>query len=229
MRLFSNLFGAPNVERMKARRDLDGLLKAMQHQGNDAIRLDAMQAAVDVAAMQLDVLDDAKPRIERVVTALFNLAKNGDPNALGLLVTIVSRQRKVDSVNHNKGMLRSAGQTALATIGEPVVAPLLDLLLHPGIFDSVGEWKGEGRCAQLDLIKVLDDIGSVKAIKPLLSLAIASEDSDFRQAYSVAFMNYYVKYGDELKAMVADCSEDERKFVEAMIGYVQASRRLRST
>jgi HEAT repeat protein len=51
------LFGPPNVEKMKARRDVNGLIKALRYRKDKGVRQAAAEALVKIGAPAVEVLD----------------------------------------------------------------------------------------------------------------------------------------------------------------------------
>jgi HEAT repeat protein len=157
-----SLFGPPNVNKLRSKRNLSGLIKALAWQPQEDIRAAAARALGDIgdarAVMPLTVtLRDPEWSVRHAsAEALTNIP---DARAIPHLLAAISD----DSV-----FVRHAAGTALVKIGEPAVMPLITALK-----DSV-PYKRE--TAAWALGRLHDD----RAVKPLNTVLLKDNDSDAR-------------------------------------------------
>lgn len=160
----------PNVEKLKAKRDVAGLIKALDHR-HPAVRNTAFLALVEVA----DVSD-----VEPLIVALRNpscfgaaaraLGRIGDPRAVGPLVAElggffgteaadalgdIGDPRAVEplvaALDDNWDLLVSSAASALGKIGDPrAVGPLAD---------AMKEWKPRSSIARDAIAEALEKLG----------------------------------------------------------------------
>ncbi len=151
------LFGPPNIEKLKSRKDVPGLIKALGYLKKQKIRTLAAEALGEVGDRQaieplLALLSDENP--DQNIAAISALGKLRASRAVPLLVARL-REKGITS--------RTAELSALLNIGDPAVGPLLDLL---------NETAKETRQA-LILIETIEKIGGQEAtagLQALLSL-----------------------------------------------------------
>ena len=166
MSLFE-LFGPPNVEKLEAKRNVQGLINVLSYQMRDNVR--------QAAAEALGGLKDARA-IEPLIVAALNdsdrqvreaaakaLGQIGDPQAVRTLVTVLNDQRsyvgsfhvrvaaadalgKIGDAQATKALLdvmrcgdnlSLVAATALVQIGASAIGPLLNTLQYP----SEDSWK----------------------------------------------------------------------------------------
>jgi hypothetical protein len=116
------LFGPPNIEKMKQKGDINGLIKVLGYQDDPGIRLGAVNAlgnVNDYRAVQ-PLLLACKDKDEKVrVAAIEALGQMSDERAVSQLIHgLESDDQKV----------RVAVRTSLSRIGEPAVGPLISAL-----------------------------------------------------------------------------------------------------
>jgi HEAT repeat protein len=157
------LFGPPNVEKMKAKKDVEGLIKALSHEKSFVIRWPASVALGDIgdprAVGPLIVLLKDADSIMRS-SAAESLGKIGDTRSVEPLIAALQ-----DKDSH----VREAASEALGKIGEPAVKPLVAALKDADV--RVSEKAAE----------LLGKIGE-PAVEPLIaSLKGADSDSNVRE------------------------------------------------
>ncbi|MDH5770696.1 MAG: HEAT repeat domain-containing protein, partial [Candidatus Bathyarchaeota archaeon] len=148
MGIFDKLF-KPNIEEMKAKRDVDGLVKAIKHRDVD-IRLGAIFELGEIGDRRAveplcEVVSDKKPSYARGA-ACIALGKIGDARAVKPLISFV----KLGSSDPKYAT------EALAKIGEPSVEPLIEALPIC--------WKK----AKQRIAEALGEIGDKRAVEPLI-------------------------------------------------------------
>lgn len=174
------LFGPPNIEKLKEKRDLDGLLKALTHK-DAATRRKAVEALGDLGDYRsvgalTDALGDEDADVRQA--ARETLRKFGDEPLEFLLTTLregddaqrvraawtlgeLGDARAVDSLiaafkDKNADVWKAAA-AALFKFGEAAVDPLIAAL------------KGDDRLTRLPSATVLGEIGDSRAVKPLIA------------------------------------------------------------
>jgi HEAT repeat protein len=175
------LFGPPNIGQMEARRDVQGLIKALGFK-DAAIRRAAAEAlaplkdpdAVEPLAVLLDDESVAVRRAAaaalaergglRVVEPLIRALENTDAEVRSIASTAVFRRLMADTDTDT----RRATATALGRIGAPEgVGPLLKAV------------KDADEGVRVAAIKALAAIGDVQAVLPLV-LVVAREENRAR-------------------------------------------------
>jgi len=150
------LFGPPNVDRMRDRGDVEGLIETLGYQKDPEVR--------KAAAAALGRIGDVRA-VEPLVAALQDeddwvggqaalaLGSTGDPRAVSPLIA---------ALREGQRLTRSAAADALGSIGDArAVGPLIDAL-------------GDSP-ADMYAAKALGEIGDARAVGPLIS---ALEDGD---------------------------------------------------
>ena len=161
------LFGPPNIEKMKARRDVKALIQALGYKKDYMIR--------DAAAKSLGELGDPRA-VQPLIAALRDesllvrctaaqaLGWIGDPRAAGALITALD-----DSVID----VQEYAAEALVKIGSPAVDALIAALST-----SQGSVKEH-------VAKILGMIGDIRAAEPLIA-ALKAQSSSVRRAAAIA-------------------------------------------
>jgi len=116
------LFGKPNIKRLKDRRDIGGLLKALDYKKDDNIRSQAAEALGSLrekSAVEplLNLLEHESFKNSDAIIS--SLGKIGDDRAVAPLIQRIRRQKAISSPDE---------LTALQDIGLPSVQSLLNLL-----------------------------------------------------------------------------------------------------
>ncbi len=117
------LFGPPNVEKMQARRDVQGLIKVLGYKKDDKVRQAAVEALVKIGAPAVEPLIAALKKDEEWYvrkTAAEALGQIGDVRAVEPLIVALK-----------EGDMRRVSAEALGKIGdtravEPLIATLKD-------------------------------------------------------------------------------------------------------
>jgi hypothetical protein len=117
----------PNVEKMKASRDIDGLIKALSHQKADYVRIEAAAALVQIGDARavmplLAMLKDSNPRAH--LQALVVLGFVGARLEDAALCTRVVNTLIAANYTYEKDMTEQRAM-ALVRIGKPSIEPLL--------------------------------------------------------------------------------------------------------
>ena len=183
------IFGPPNIEQLKAKRDIQGLIKALSYQKDGNVRCSACEALGDLqsaAAVEplIAATADASPDVRRyAATALGTI---GDARAVAGLVTLLKDTDK---------NIEIAVIGALSKIGVPAVNQLIVALKNPNDHTRA--------CAAV----ALGRIGDPQAVKPLLT---AYQEQKLRNS-----LNALVKIGPPavdglVAALVATCESGER-------------------
>jgi HEAT repeat protein len=148
------LFGRPNIRKLKGRRDIAGLLKALEYVKDNSIRCQAIEALGDLmeeSAVEplLNLLEDEDFKNKDIIVS--SLGKIGDARAVPPLI-----QR----IRHKAAASRPQELAALRNIGFPSVSPLLDLL----------ENKTTDTKDAVAVISLLEKIGGDESTEGLLRL-----------------------------------------------------------
>lgn len=173
-----SLFGKPDINKLKDKKDIDGLLKALSHK-DDAVR--------DAAAEALSQIGDTHV-VDRLIASLkynpmgvYTLVKIGAP-AVGPLISalenIYIKEKIIDALGQIgdaravnaliielDGREKYSAAKALVKIGAPAVEPLIALIkdqCNHVIIDALGEI-GDPR-AVCPLIKALEFISIRRAV-----------------------------------------------------------------
>ncbi len=127
--VFSSLFGPPNIEKLKAKGDINGLIKALGYEKDADIRQAAAQALREVDRTQLylqakepfiDALKDEDWRIRHIAVQV--LAELGEPDTLEPLVEALEdqnpnvREAAVEALAAKLGSSRLPENAALAVV-----------------------------------------------------------------------------------------------------------------
>ena len=189
------LFGPPNVEKMEAKRDVTGLIKALDYQKDASVRRAAAEALgklKDARAVVplIAALEDESTAVRR--EAAEALGKSGDARAVEPL--IVALRDKVTDVRLNAA--EALGELKDARAVEPLIAALEDsdnnvCKAAEGALVKIGTPAVEPLIAKLgdrrvrkSAIDVLVKIGT-PAVEPL-SAALADRDSRVRESAASA-------------------------------------------
>ena len=177
------LFGPPDVAGLRAKGDVQGLIRALGYTGDPAVRRAAAQA--------LGQLGDARA-VEPLSLALRNLAWQQDWHDIAAATEALGRlgapavPALMAALQFHSQVVRVGATEALSTIGKPAVAPLIGLLgdadleireIAGQVLNSIGEESVEPLIAALHdpstgrrvrAAKVLGDIQDKRAIQPLI-------------------------------------------------------------
>jgi HEAT repeat protein len=144
------LFGPPNVEKMKSKRDIEGLIKTLSYQKVDSVR----GAAVDA----LGQIGDARA-VEPLIAALKDVNYYVHTSAAEALVKIgaCAVEPLIAALKNVEAGVQRVIEKVLAKIGSPAVEPLIIALK-----DS--EWT-----VGYHVALALGQIGDARAVEPLIN------------------------------------------------------------
>ncbi len=174
------IFGPPDVEKMKARRNVKGLIKALSYRNDWGVRVSAVRTLGkfgDSRAVEslIATLNDANRFVcaasaealgeigdVRAVKPLIDALKDGDRNmniaaarALGAIGDAQAVEPLIDFIKINS----TVAEEALIKIGKPAVKTLLPILnSESGLFDI-----------RLTIVNALGEIGDTEAVEPLIN------------------------------------------------------------
>jgi HEAT repeat protein len=169
------LFGPPNVEKLKAKGDVKGLIKALGYEKDPNVRQDAagaLGALKDPQAVEplIFALEDWDWDVRRAVVEA--LAQIGGAKVMAPLLNVFkieARGLRRDAAE----ALHQAASEALAGMGPPAVEPLITAL------------KNEDKTVRQVAAKVLGGIGDVRAVESLIG-ALGDEDGNVRETVAQA-------------------------------------------
>ena len=165
------LFGPPNIEKMKARKDVNGLIKALHYRRDSTVRGASARALGSIGDARavgplITVLNDSWPDVRGAAAEV--LGTIGDPRAVDPLVA---------ALGDSDAAVRRASAEALGTIGDPrAVEPLVAT-----ISDSNAAVRGTST-------KALRSIGDPRAVE-LLIAALNHSDQAVSSAAAKALGN----------------------------------------
>jgi HEAT repeat protein len=149
MSLFQGLFGPPDVSKMKAKRDVKGLVNALSYDKDEAVRREARLALLEIGD-------------PRAVEPLINLLKNSDVpgrkvamELLGALGDARAVEPLIDALLDEHLNPIPEVVNALCKIGAAAVEPLVAAL------------KSENKFIRQAAVDILDRLGDTRAVDPL--------------------------------------------------------------
>jgi HEAT repeat protein len=183
------LFGPPDIEKMKSKRDVKGLTKALDYQKDPAIRRMAVEALAGIGDANvvepiISVLSDGEKSVcsaaivklgiikdARAIQPLIGILKGSDKDLCKLAAVSLGKIRDPRAIEPLITALKDANirleaKEALVNIGEPAVKPLIDALnklLNKRQDEEDREWF-------YAIISALGDLGGTLAIQQLISL-----------------------------------------------------------
>jgi HEAT repeat protein len=190
------LFGPPDVEKLKAKRDIQGLSRALGYTGDANVRRAAVEALAE--------LGDARA-VDPLILALKNPIWQHDWHDTEALTKALTRLGTpsvgplIDCLGWHSNVVRVSAGGALAAIGRPAVQPLIELLgvsdletretagqiLEEIGADSVDQLiealNGGVSSARQRAARSLGEIADPRAVEPL-TRALADELAGVRQA-----------------------------------------------
>lgn len=112
---------APNIDKLKDKQDIEGLIKALEYGTDSDIRQDAIGALIEIGKPAIEPLIKALKADDWEVrkSAAWALGKIGDERAVEPLIEVLG-DKDVD--------VRYIAAWALTEIGEPAVNSLIDVL-----------------------------------------------------------------------------------------------------
>jgi HEAT repeat protein len=206
---FLNRVFQPDVEKMEAKGDVEGLIKALEYKKSNGVRCYAAMAlgrmrearAVQpiIAAFKANDPNDLVDRLMFASAAESALADIGAPAVMPLLATLKDSDQGV----------RAFAEVALAKIGEPAVEPLIAALGD----ESVGESAG------MALAKM-----GTSAIQPLIGALRASQENV--RAYSAMALGEIkdLRAVEPLIGALGDNDEAVRSFAAQSLGMLKDAR-----
>ncbi len=197
-----SLFGPPNIERMAARKDAKGLIKALSYRNKSTIRYGAAEALgilgdVCAVASLIEVLDDTDPWLRNHAAA--SLGKLGDARAIEALLKALA---------DGAWQVRRASAESLGRLG--------DLRAVEPLIQALGDKEPEVRKA---VANALAQIGDARAVGPLIRI-LGVEQSD-RLAETA------IRDGSALVKMQAD-NRSDRIAAAAALGQLKDPRAIES-
>ena len=204
MGIFDFLFGPPDVEKLEANRDVEGLIKALEYNKDSWVRKSAAEALGKLGdpkavAPLIHALKDEDWRVRMGAADL--LGKLGDPKAVDPLIDALDDKYKVD--------VGVTALEALRKIGKPAVRPLINALTYEFYFggyppssadvrwfaaiclEEIGEPAVEPLIRALDsnvrwvAAVVLGKIGDSRAVEPLIEALKYEDDTVQKTAAEV--------------------------------------------
>lgn len=151
----------PNVEKLEAKKDVEGLIRALQYKKDYNVRVKAADALGEIGDERavvslIKALEDNYIDVEKGAAAA--LAKIGDVRAIEPLI---------EGLTNPVAINVSAAASALVKIGEPAVEPLIRALLIRVLEGSKWSYRSHGRGKIVD---VLGKIGGARAIESLIQV-----------------------------------------------------------
>ncbi len=167
MSLLDLLFGQPNIENLKAKKDISGLLKALEYPKEVVIRQKAAEVLGELGNTEaipslVDALEDAEVEVRCAVCKALGQLKN--EQAIKPLVT---------ALKDKKAVVRQAVSNALGQIGSAQAVKSLITALN----DKDANVREEAA-------RALGQIGDARAIKPLITAL--TEHNGLEQAVAFA-------------------------------------------
>jgi HEAT repeat protein len=167
------LFGPPNIEKLKAKRDVNGLIKAMTYKRNDWVRKGAAITLGDLgdrSAVEplIAALDDPWYGVRQ--SAAQALGKIGDPRAVDPLIQLIKK---------GKDNSREAAVTALGEIGDARAVEVLGAAL-----------KDSDQKVHIAAIRALGKIYDSQALR-LLVAELKRPEADLRMAAQMALVENF--------------------------------------
>ncbi len=197
MSLLDLLFGPPNIENLKSKTDVHGLIKALEYPKESIVRQKAAEALGEIADSQavsslLESLNDAE--VEVRYAAIKSLGQIGDKQAVKPLIAMLKDK---------KPLARQAASNALGQIGDSqAVKPLIAALSDKDSF------------VRDEVARALGQIGDVRAVKPLVDALIANDGLEQAVGYAMK------KIGrPAVNPLIAALENDDRK-IRAKVAYI---------
>jgi HEAT repeat protein len=151
MPFVQGLFGPPNIEKMKARGDVEGLVKALDYQKDSGVRR--------AAALALGDTGDGRS-IEPLITALKDrggAVYEAAAEALGKIGGARAVEPLIAALKDDDPRMRKAAAEALGKIGKPGVEPLIAAL------------KDDNWRVREAAVKLLGKFGDARGVEPLVA------------------------------------------------------------
>ena len=165
------LFGPPNIEKMKARHDVNGLIKALDYQKDIKIQTAAARALGEINdPLAMDALIMALEDKSVFEDSAQALSQMGAP-ALDKLITVIKTPCLEKDLALRSQILaeKKIAANALVRIGASAVNPLVALLQE------------EDKVTLRYAVDALGEIGDMGAVEPLIALLKREESGDIRR------------------------------------------------
>ena len=190
------LFGPPNIEKMKAKRKIRGLIRALGDHNHFFVAKDA--------AIALGELKDARA-VKSLITALRNTKYWSEETrryvawALGEICDARAVNPLIDVIKDKDEKLVESARWALKEIGLPAVGPLiaafenndsgiywdigrvLEAIGVPAVDPLVEALNNKDRNIRLRAVGILGQIKDTRAVEPLIALLKDADDEDIRE------------------------------------------------
>lgn len=186
---------ATNIERLEQRRNVQGLIKALEHQDPE-VRRRAAQALGSIGDPRAVRPLDAMLRGRVSVDAAKALGQIGGPRAAEALIT---------ALHFEEPNVRAAAAAALVEIGEPAVKPLVAKLT----VEEVGELAAE----------TLGQIGE-PAVEPLIAALKEWTFSPHRRAAAMALGQVGEPAVEPLVALIEEGDTSVSSFAASALGQI---------
>ena len=205
--LFPDLFGPPDVVKMEAKRDVQGLIKALVYQKDYGIRKAAAEAlgkssSVHAVEPLIGALKDKNHRVRQA--AAWALRDIGDARAVKPLIAAYKNEHMYKDISDGMGIarpgfdMRHAVSEALVRIGAPAVDALIDALRNknqdddlsglagalseigpPAVQSCIAALKDEDNYVRKAAAWALRDVGDTRAVEPFIA-ALKDEEGAVR-------------------------------------------------
>jgi HEAT repeat protein len=176
------LFGPPDVEKMKARRDINGLIKALGYEKNTYYSYRSAEALGEIGPRLVDVA-----LRDRAVQALIAALTKGDDRDL------------------KKSAADALGQFGDPRAVQPLIAAIEDKNLYMGVYSAMAAINAEGKIGDefvaIAAINALGKIGEMHAVEPLNS-ALNDHRREVRSAAAEALVKIKTHDSEWLKSAI---------------------------
>jgi HEAT repeat protein len=204
----------PNVEKMLKKRDVEGLMQALEH-GDQTVRLNAAFSLAHIGYAKAE-----EPFIRTLRGADFSVA---DPEAGALLKGLKHADTFVKLLKDIEPNTRWGAALALVCIGNTAVEPLIEALRDqdwsvrglatvilgkigtPAVEPLIKALNDEERNVRWGAAIALGDIGDARAVEPLTN-ALKDEDSSVRRVAKEALKK--IKDTSSAKIVCPQCGSE---------------------
>lgn len=208
-----SLFGPPNVEKMKAKKDVRGLIKALGYRKDAGVRKAATMALVEIREPAIDPLIAALKEENEVVRqgAVEALVKIGEPAIEPLIAAL------------KEYFIREGAARVLGMMGEPALERAVERLIV--------EFEGEDDDVRGAAFEALVEIGE-PAVEPLIA-ALSDKSLDERRMVvagiivktgTTEVIPHYMDLQAKLKDAFADKGFTARGAAAAALGEIGDAR-----
>jgi len=232
------LFGSPNIDKLEAKRDVNGLIKALAYRSDGDTPGDPVPGAAAVreaAARALDRLAD--PRGAAPLVAALGDAYPAVRRAAGAALTAIGAPALdplIAALRHRESSVHDAAARLLGDLGDPrAVAPLIDALTDrrgpalsaawalveigaPAVDPLIVALRDPDAALADAAAQALGKIGDVRAVAPLLG-ALTHEQPQVCQAAASGLVQIGAPAIDPLVGALADRSATVRSGAAAAL------------